>query len=195
MRYKSHANAYQDCQRSRMEFSRSRIQIVFKTMVAILAVLIATGSQTFGQQPSARQSRQEVQLGNGMSVMTPGLLEIGSKTKLFLVFGDKIPLTMEQRKKLESLYFRLQMYSVQREADFEVAGAELKRLLTRNNVDLGEVKAKVKEIGDIRVDVDIKKIETLLQAINALTHEQHTQVILLARDLDEAGKPRAPIFQ
>jgi len=28
-----------------------------------------------------------------------------------------------------------------------------------------------------------------------MTHEQHTQVILLARDLEEASKPRAPIYQ
>lgn len=87
------------------------------------------------------------------------------------------------------------MYSFQREADLDVADAELKRLLTRDTVDLVAVKAKMKEIGDIRIEVDTKKIETLLQAINALTHEQHTQIILLAREPEAPDKPRAPIYQ
>ena len=130
-----------------------------------------------------------------MSVIAPGLMEIGSKTRLFLLFGDKIPLSLEQQKKLEDLYFRVQMYSFQREADLDVADAEFRRLLTRDTVDLNAVKAKMKEIEAIRVEVDLKKIETLLQAINVLTHEQHKQIIVLAKDLEEASKPRAPIYR
>ena len=172
-----------------------KIQRVLHVWIALLTILTLSGKSSSAQQDPGRLSSQEVQLGSGMSVITPGLMEIGSKTRLFLVFGDKIPVTVEQRKKLEDLYFRIQMYSFQREADLDVADAELKRLLTRDTVDLGAVKSKMKEIEDIRVEVDIKKIETLLQAINALTHEQHTQIILLARDLEEASKPRAPIYQ
>ena len=173
---------------------KSRMKTVLSIFIFSLLVSLG-GSIINAQEPTKERSGQEIQLGSSMSAITPGLMEIGSKTRLFLVFGDKIPVTAEQRKKLEDLYFRIQMYSFQREADLDVADAELKRLLTRDTVDLGAVKAKMKEIGDIRLEVDMKKIETLLQAINALTHEQHTQVILLARDAEEANKPRAPIYQ
>ena len=174
---------------------KSRMKTVFSIVVLSLAIVAFSSTSTSAQQAATVPPAQQIELGTGMSVITPGLMEIGSKTRLFLVFGDKIALTAEQRKKLEDLYFRLQMYSVQREADLDVADAELKRLLTRDTVNLGAVKAKMKEIEAIRVEVDIKKIETLLQAINALTHEQHTQVILLAREVEEANKPRAPIYQ
>ena len=168
---------------------------VLYVSIALVTILSLNAATAFGQQPSAKQPRQEVQLGSGMSAITPGLMEIGSKTRLFLTFADKIPLTVEQRKKLEDLYFRVQMYSFQREADLDVADAELKRLLTRDTVDLGAVNAKMKEIGEIRLDVEMKKIETLLKGINMLTHEQHIQIILLARDLETTDKPRAPIYQ
>lgn len=170
-----------------------------KTVLSIVVVsfaIVALGSSTASaQQPATAPPAQEIDLGSGMSVITPGLMEIGSKTRLFLVFGDKLQLSPEQTKNLEELYIRIQTYSFQREADLDVADAELKRLLTRDTVNLNAVKAKMKDIEAIRVEVDIKKIETLLQAINALTHKQHTQIILLARDLEEASKPRAPIYQ
>ena len=175
---------------------RHRTQKFIGRLMDVLAILLMlSGATVWAQQSRDREPRQEVKLGTGMSVITPGLMEIGSKTRLFLVFGDKIPLTMEQQKKLEDLYLRIQMYSFQREADLDVADAEFKRLLTRDTVDLNAIKAKMKEIEAIRVEVDLKKIETLLQAINLLTHEQHTQVILLAKDLEEVSKPRAPIYQ
>jgi len=174
---------------------KSRMKTVLSIVVCSLAIVAFSSTTSSAQQAETAPPAQEIELGTGMSVITPGLMEIGSKTRLFLVFGDKITVTVEQRRKLEDLYFRIQMYSVQREADLDVADAELKRLLTRDNVNLGAVKAKMKEIEAIRVEVDIQKIETLLQAINTLTHEQHTQIILLARDLEEASKPRAPIYQ
>ncbi len=86
------------------------------------------------------------------------------------------------------------MYSFQREADLDVADAEFKRLLTRDAVDLNAIRNKMKEIETIRVEVDMKRIETLLQAVSVLTHQQHSQVILLAKDPAELSKPGAPIF-
>ena len=178
--------------RSVMEKQTKKVLLVNLLLVILILVNAATVS---AQQVSPAPATQEVQLGRGMSLITPGLMEIGSQTKLFLAFGDKLQLSAEQRKNLEDLYIRIQTYSFQREADLDVADAELKRLLTRDTVDLAAVKQKMKDIEGIRLEVDIKKIETLLQAINALSHEQHLQVILLARDLEQANKPRAPIFQ
>ena len=172
----------------------NQIKKVSYVVILLLAAVLFSGRTSFAQQPARKPSQQEVQLGKGMSVITPGLMEIGAKTRLFILLGDKIQLTLEQQKKLEDLYFRIQMYSFQREADLDVADAEFKRLLTRDTIDLNAIRAKMKEIETIRVEVDMNKIETLLQAINVLTHQQHMQVILLAKDPAELSKPSAPIF-
>lgn len=160
-----------------------------------LALVLFIEHTAAAQQLTSQPATQEVQLGSGMSVITPGLMEIGAKTKLFLALTEKIPITLDQQRKLESLYLEVQMYSVQREADLDVADAELKRLLTRDTVDLGAVKTKMREIESIRFDSAVKRIETLLRAIAVLSHEQHMKVILLARDLEGAAKPREPVYQ
>lgn len=180
--------------RLRRREMRNQMKQVPYVVIILLATIFFYSGAGLAQQPSRDSSRQEVQLGTGMSVITPGLMEIGSKTRLFLVFADKISLKAEQQKRLEDLYFHIQMYSFQREADLDVADAEFKRLLTRDTVDLSAVRAKMREIETIRVEVDMKKIETLLLAINVLTHGQHMQIVLLARDLEQAAKPRAPIY-
>ena len=173
---------------------KTKVQANLRMAAASLAILIAATTATvFAQQPN-REQRQEVRLGSGMSILAPGLMEIGAKTNLFLALAEKIPVTAEQRKKLEDLVFGSQMDSFQRETDLDVADAELKRLLTRDNIDLGAVRAKMKEIEGIRGDADMKKIETLLQAISLLTHEQHTRIILLAREPEELSKPRQQVY-
>lgn len=180
--------------RPRRKDMRNQMKKVSYVVILLLATILFSSRTGFAQQPARKPSQQEVQLGKGMSVITPGLMEIGAKTRLFILLGDKIQLTLEQQKKLEDLYFRIQMYSFQREADLDVADAEFKRLLTRDTVDLNAIKTKMKEIEAIRVEVDMNKIETLLQAINVLTHQQHMKVILLAQDPAEPSKPGAPIF-
>ncbi len=182
-------------ERKRWRPMKTKVQANVRMVAVTLAILIAASAATvFAQKPRVETPRQEVQLGTGMSVITPGLMEIGAKTRLFLLLGDKIQLSVEQQKKLEDLYFRVQMYSFQREADLVVADAEFKRLLTRDAVDLNAIRNKMKEIETIRVEVDMKRIETLLQAVSVLTHQQHSQVILLAKDPAELSKPGAPIF-
>ena len=180
---------------SRRSVTEKQIKKGLLVNLLLVVLILVKAATVSAQQVSPSSSTKEVQLGRGMSLITPGLMEIGSQSRLFLAFGDKLQLSAEQRKNLEDLYIRIQTYSFQREADLDVADAELKRLLTRDTVDLAAVKQKMKDIEAIRLEVDIKKIETLLQAINALSHEQHLQVILLTRDLEQANKPRAPIFQ
>ena len=178
---------------SRRSVMKSGIKkVLFTTFcVAIISFSFTTSAS---QQSVTPPTTQEVQLGTGMSAITPGLMEIGSKTKLFLLFTDKVPFTPDQQRKLEGLFLEVQMYSVQKEADLDVADAELKRLLTRDTVDLGAVRTKMREIESIRFDNAMKKIETLLRAIGVLSHEQHIKIILLARDLESGVKPREPVY-
>ena len=157
-------------------------------------VVSAGGAVSAQQKPSDSTPREEVQLGRGMSLIAPGLMEVAVRTNLFLQLADRIELTPEQRKTLEELFFEAQKYSAQSEADLDVADAELRRLLTREQIDLAAVRAKIKEIEAVRTDAGMRKIETVLKAINTLTHEQHLKVMVLARE-PAVQQPRDQIFQ
>ena len=177
--------------RSRSKAMKKTVKVVVGLLIFCGAMVSFTSSTVLAQQPATNQN---VQLGRGMSVLAPGLIEIGSKTNLFLNLADKIPLTAEQKKKLEDLVFDMQMFGFQKDTDLDVADAELRRLLTRDNIDLAAVRTKLKEIGNIRGEADMKRIETLLKAIGLLTHDQHMRIILLARESYQSTKSAAQTY-
>lgn len=163
--------------RKNQKFSRGAFLIV-----AVTIVLAAATAITAQQKPRVKSIERNVELGRGMGLMTADLMQIAAQTELFLRFAGKIDLTVAQKKKLEEMYFELQQYAVRREADLNVTDAQLRRLLANDSVDLAAVRVKVKEIETIQTEATIKKIETVLQAIGTLTHDQHLRVMLLVRE-------------
>ena len=161
--------------------------------IVSIAILTLSTSLTFAQQkPRTQTPRSQIQLGRGMNLITPGLMQIGLDTNLFLLIGDQNRLTEEQRGTLEELVFDLQKYSFQKLADLNVVDAELERLLTRDNIDLDAVCAKVKESEAINTDIKTRQIESALKAINTLTHEQHLRIVTLVQKLQTTKKPPQP---
>ena len=149
-----------------------------KRIFIALAVLMLASVTTIAQQkPHSETKKQEVQLGRGMSLIAPGLIQIGEETNFFLQLADQIRLTEKQRATLEEIVYEFQRYSIQRMADVNVGDAELERLLTRDSIDLDAVRAKIKEIEAVTADVKIRKIESILKAVNTLTHEQHLKIV------------------
>ena len=174
---------------------KKKLKKVAPVFLSVVVLITLAGTAAFAQQrPSEKTPREKVQLGRGMSLIAPGLMEVAVRTNLFLQLADQIELTPEQRKTLEELFFETQKYVAQREADLDVADAELRRLLTREQIDLALVRAKVKEIESIRTDAGVKRIEAVLKAINTLTHEQHLKVMVLAREPGQQ-QPRNQIYQ
>ena len=160
------------------------------TRAAVVLALLVTfeASPTRGQQATRGGARREqVELGRGMSLVTPNLFEVAVRTNMFLDLADRVGMTDEQRKQLEAVLYDFQQYSVGKQADYDVADAELMRLVTRDTVDFDAVRAKVREIEALNADVNIKKFESLLKAVRVLTHEQHMKIITIARTL-----PRRP---
>lgn len=162
--------------------------ISYATLILVLWSATTPAQQQKPQQEAAK--REEVELGRGMSLIAPGLMEISARSKLFLGIAEKIGLRDDQRKVLEELYFEVQRYLAQREADLDVADAELKRLMTRERIDLVAVRAKMKEIEAIRTDADIRRIETLLKSINVLDHGQHLKAIIAMQAPSAPGEQR-----
>lgn len=159
-------------------------------VLALLATL--TGVPARGQQgPRGEARREQIELGRGMSMVAPSLIEVAVRTNLFLQLADRVQMTDEQKSKLEEVMFEFQRYGVQKQADYDVADAELMRLLTRDTVDMGEVRAKVKEIEALNADLNIRKYESVLKAIGVLTHEQHLKIVALSRTLPREKQPES----
>jgi Spy/CpxP family protein refolding chaperone len=95
------------------------------------------------------------------------------------------------RAALEAIAYEFQKYNFQRLADLHVAEAELERLLTRDSIDLDAVRAKIRDAEAIGAGIKIRQIESLLKAVNTLTHEQHLKVVILIQEL-QAPSERAP---
>ena len=162
---------------------------MMRVIMALLLLLLASVF-TFAQQKlPVGQPKQEVELGRGMSLIAPGLMQAGQETNFFLQLAEQIQLTEQQRAALEEVVYEFQKYSVQKLADLNVGEAELERLLTRETIDLAAVRAKVKEVEAIAAEVKIRKIEALLKAIKVLTHEQHLKVVTLSPS-PQVPKPR-----
>lgn len=156
-----------------------------KTIVLILMFLVMTSFVTAQRNSSVKQRDKKIELGSGMSLITADLMEIAAETDLFLRLSERINLSNEQVKKLGELFLDLQKYSLRKQVDLDIADAELRRLVNNERVDLAVVRLKVKEIEALQTDFTMKKIETVLQAVSILTHDQHLKVMLLVRELLE----------
>lgn len=163
--------------RRNQKFSRGAFLIV-----AVTILLAATTAIMAQQKPGSKPIAGKIESGRGMGLLTADLMQIATQSDLFLRFAGKIDLTEVQKKKLEEIYFEFQRYSVRREADLNVTDAELRRLLATDRVDIAALRLKVKEIEAIQAEATIKKIETVLQAIATLTHDQHLRVMLAVRE-------------
>lgn len=156
-----------------------------KTIVLVLMFLVMTSFVTAQRSSSVKQRDKKIELGSGMSLITADLMEIAAETDLFLRLSERINLSNEQVKKLGELFLDLQKYSLRKQVDLDIADAELRRLVNNDRVDLAVVRLKVKEIEALQTDFTMKKIETVLQAVSILTHDQHLKVMLLVRELLE----------
>lgn len=161
-----------------------------RKILATLGLIFLAATFVSAQSNLRVQSDQKkVELGRGMSILTADLMQIAAQSDLFLQFSEKVGLTENQVKKLEELYLDFQKFSIRRQSDLDVADAELRRLITNDNVDLNAVRAKVKEIEAIQTDLTMKKIETVLESIKTLTHDQHLKVMLFVREMLKQNVP------
>jgi Spy/CpxP family protein refolding chaperone len=166
---------------------RNAKRIYGKAAWLILIVLTLAFGATAQQQQTRLTGAdgRKIELGRGMSLINADLMQIAAETDLFLRLADKVSLSGEQVKKLGDLYIDLQKYAIRRQADLDVADAELRRLVNNDRVDLAAVRAKVKEIESLESEFTMKKIETVLLAVGTLTHDQHLKILLLVRELLE----------
>ena len=156
--------------------------------ITLIMICGAAFAQQMRPQPPANRAAN---MGKGMALITPGLMEIGVQTKFFLTAADRIKLTDEQRTRLTEIAYQFQKLAGEKKADLAVAEAELQRMLAREQIDLAQVKAKLNQIQLLEADVEYAGIESVLNAIKVLTHEQHLLIITLVT----TSAPEQPKWQ
>ena len=173
---------------------RSKTGFLLRAAATGLAMVVLTSIAT-AQRPSpgSSQRSQIFDLGKGMSAMSTNLIQVAAQSAMFLQFSDQIGLTSEQQKKLEEIYLDAQKFSVRRQLDLDIADAELRRLLSNEQVDLAAVKLKLKEAEVLRSEQTLNSIAAVLQAIRTLTHAQHIKIMLLVRNLPKESQPALPV--
>lgn len=161
-----------------------------KRQILLLAVLMLRSAATPAQHiPAAEPPKPAAQAARAMSLITPGLMQVAQDSNFFLRLAEQIQLSDPQRTALEEIAYAFQNYKGQKLADLNVNDAEVDRLLTRDRIDLDAVRAKLNEAAAIGVEVKMRTIEALLEAVYALTHQQHMKIIVML--IQELQTPRS----
>lgn len=90
----------------------------------------------------------------------------------YLALADELSLSEEQVKKLHSIMFERHKNRITAMAKIQVGELELRDLLNQNEVDLANVDAKIKEIGEGRTENHIADVHAMIDAREVLTQEQ-----------------------
>ena len=153
-------------------------------ILAAAGALFILGSVGLAQQSSMPKTRlrETLEMGRGMSPITADLIPIAVRSNFFLDLAQALQITPGKRKSLENLFFQVQQANVRSEADLDVVDAELRRSLSSDTVDMGDVRAKLIRMEKIRSDGQFMRIQATLRAIAILDHDQHLRALLLATE-------------
>lgn len=105
-----------------------------------------------------------------------GMPESEKYGKMYLMALSGLDLTEDQRKKARTLKSDYIKGSIKAGADIGVAEVELKELLAAEAVNLGRVRAKIKEIESKKADLRFFRIKSLEEFKKTLTPEQRKKI-------------------
>ena len=110
--------------------------------------------------------------GHGSSMMHNST---GHLIRHLLKHEQDIGLTAEQVTKLKEMQLHLDKVRIKTEADIQVAERELKALTEEEKLDLGAIETKLKESGDLQVDLRMASIKARRDVYALLTPEQRAK--------------------
>lgn len=90
----------------------------------------------------------------------------------YLMIASEISLTEDQIRKLHSIKSKCEKNRIMITARLRVAELDLQELLNQPELDLQKIDAKVKEIGEIKIENDLNDIHSMIESREVLTPEQ-----------------------
>lgn len=105
-----------------------------------------------------------------------------------LDFKDALTLTPEQIEQLKPIETDYRKTLIRKEAEVRVAEVELAGMLDDKKLDVGAIKKKIREIGDIKTDMMIYRVDVLLRLREVLGEEQYLKYRnLLKERMEQLG--------
>jgi len=90
----------------------------------------------------------------------------------YLPLMDELSLSEEQIRQLQSIRSKHEKNKIMINARIKVGDLELQELLSQPELDLGKVEAKIKEIGEMKIECDIIDVHAMMDVREVLTQEQ-----------------------
>lgn len=95
--------------------------------------------------------------------------------------AEELNLTADQQKKLKELCYSHQEKVLEIKQKIEREQLELKKLMDADEPNESKIKAKVREIGSLRTDLQLAQVDTYFAACEILTDEQIEKIKSLRR--------------
>ncbi len=105
-----------------------------------------------------------------------------------LMFSEKLGLSDEQKSKIESIKLKAEKGTISKKAELETANLDLRELLKADKPDRAAIRKKVNEISKLRADLNMIRIDSMLDSKAVLTSEQLENLKKLKQ---EAAKKKA----
>ncbi len=86
--------------------------------------------------------------------------------------SKELGLTQEQREKIKDIVFDMEKQAENIRSQVRIKEIELRELFLEEKPDLKKVENKIKEIGNISIELRILKIREFFKVKEVLTHEQ-----------------------
>jgi len=104
------------------------------------------------------------------------------------MLADELELTDEQQAKIEEQKFAAGKTAIELRSKIQIARLELHKLMHADNPDEGKIKSKVEEIGKLKTEKQLNRVESHLSMQKILTPEQKEKLRSLKKQRLHPGR-------
>jgi Spy/CpxP family protein refolding chaperone len=90
----------------------------------------------------------------------------------YLALADELSLAEEQVRQLQNIRVEFEKNEIMSKARIKIGEVELQELLNQPELDRDKVDAKIREIGEMKIECAINEVHAMLDAREVLTQEQ-----------------------
>ncbi len=98
------------------------------------------------------------------------------------LFAEELQLSQEQREAIKSQRFAVEKQAVELRSKIQLGELELRQMLTSDGADENRIIGKIKEIGELKTNMRIARVQNELAIKKILTHEQLQKLETMKRE-------------
>ena len=157
-----------------------------KTILIMVIMLTFLFGNVIEAKPKAQRSKMMRHSGFGLKMAENNLFP----ARMLLNFKQDIGLSEKQVKKIEKMEFNFQGFMIKSSADAKLIGLQIKAELKAEKVNRGKVTSLIKKVASVKTEMQINKINYLLDVKSVLTKEQINKIDALKSERRKNRKSR-----